>query len=271
MSPSRAFAGSAGRIVAALLRNLYLLRSSWPRLVDLAYWPTVQMIMWGLITRYFSSQGGWAAGAAGVLIGAVLLWDILYRAQLGVSTGFMEELYARNLAQLFVSPLRPWELAVALTLIALLRTVVGVGTAALLAIALYQYSIFDLGLPFVAFFVNLMIFGWGIGLALCSALMRWGLGVEGLAWASIFALAPVSGIYYPVATLPAWAQPIAWALPSSYVFEGLRAVLQTGQFDAGLWLRAFLLACLYLGAGFALFLRAFEAARERGQLLRVGE
>ena len=39
---------SPRRVGAMMLRYWYLLRSSWPRLLDLVYWPTVQMLTWGL-------------------------------------------------------------------------------------------------------------------------------------------------------------------------------------------------------------------------------
>jgi ABC-2 type transport system permease protein len=138
---------SAVRIHAMILRYLYLLRGSWPRILELAYWPTVQMILWGFITQFFMGHSEWVAQAAGVLIAAVLLWDVLFRAQLGVTLPFYEEMYSRNLGHLFVSPLRPWELVIALLGISLVRTLIGVATAALLAIPLYHYSIFEMGFP----------------------------------------------------------------------------------------------------------------------------
>jgi len=259
------------RVYAIVLRYLYLLRGSWPRIIDQAYWPTVQMIMWGLVTKFFATHSSWVAQGAGVLIAAVLLWDVLFRAQLGVSVVFMEELYARNLGHLFSSPIRPYEFVSALLCISLLRSIIGVGTAALLAIPLYRYSIFDMGLSLVAFFSVLMVFGWAIGLIICAALLRYGLGVESLAWASIFAIAPVSGIYYPVATLPEVVQPLAWAIPSSHVFEGMRAVLIEHRFDWGLFSTSVVLAVLYVALGCWVFMRTFHSAREKGLLLQVGE
>jgi ABC-2 type transport system permease protein len=253
------------------LRYLYLLRGSWPRILEQAYWPTVQMIMWGFITQFFITNSSWVAHATGVLLSAVLLWDVLFRAQLGVSVVFMEEMFARNLGHLFASPLRPYELVFSMLLISLFRTLLGVGTAALLAIPLYHYSIFDLGLPLLAFFANLLVFGWAIGLLICGLLLRYGLGAESLAWASIFALGPISGIYYPISTLPGWLQPVAWAIPSSHVFEGMRAVLFDHRFDKELFFNAVLLNGLYIVLGMIVFLWVFRIARVRGLLLQVGE
>lgn len=259
------------RVYAMVLRHVYLLRGSWPRLLEMAYWPVVQMLMWGFITQFFLTHSSWVAQASGVLLGAVLLWDVLFRGNLGLSLSFLEEMWSRNLGHLSVSPLRPVELVVALVAMSLLRTVIGVLPAALLAIPLYNYSIFDMGLPLLAFFLNLLMTGWAVGLAVSALVLRLGLGAESLAWVLIFALAPLSGIYYPIAILPEWLQPLAWALPPAHVFEGMRAVLFDGVFRWDLFVGALALNVLYVAAAAALFLYVFRVARERGLLLNMGE
>ncbi|ROR34616.1 ABC transporter permease [Inmirania thermothiophila] len=261
----------ARRVAAMVLRYLYLMRRSWPRLLELAYWPTVQMVLWGFITRFLLTNSTWLVQAAGALIAAVLLWEVLFRGQLGVSLAFMEEMHSRNLGHLFVSPLRPQELVAAFLVISLVRTLIGVGTAALLAIPLYHYSIFSMGPALVAFFACLLVMGWAIGLMVSALVLRYGLGAESMAWVAIFAVAPVSGIYYPVSVLPEWLRPVAWVLPSSHVFEGMRALLFEARFDAGLMGTALLLDALWLALGAGLFLAAFRVARRDGLLLRVGE
>lgn len=262
---------SPGRIYAMVLRYVYLLRRSWPRVLELAYWPTMQMILWGFITLFLANQSGWVARASGVFIAGVLLWDVMFRGQLGVSTVFFEEMYSRNLGHLFASPLRPYELVCALLVISLFRTLIGVGGAALLAIPLYHFSIFDLGLPLLAFFVNLLVMGWAIGLLVSGLVLRYGLGAENLAWVAIFAVAPVSAIYYPVSVLPEWLRVIANALPSSHVFEGMRSVLIENTFRTDQFLWAVGLNAIYLSIGIAVFLYVFRSARRRGLLLNVGE
>lgn len=262
---------SSGRILALLRRYIYLLLNSWPRVIELAYWPVIQIVLWGLIDRFFVTHSEWLARASGMLIAAALLWDILYRAQLGVSIVFFEELYSRNLGHLFVSPLRPHELVVSLLSISLLRTLFGLLTAAGLAIVLYEFSIFDLGLPLLAFFGNLLVMGWSIGILVVALVMRYGLGAEGLAWALVFAFAPLSGIYYPVSTLPAWGQAIAACLPASYVFEGMRQVMLGQGFSLELFFDAVWLNCAYVLSGAVLFMFAFRFARQRGLLLNIGE
>jgi len=262
---------SAERIGALVLRHLYLLRGSWPRILELMYWPTVQMILWGFITLFLVTNSSWVAQASGILLTSVLLWDVLFRSQLGVSLVFMEEMWSRNLGHLFVSPLRPLELVGALLIMSLVRTLIGVGGAALIAIPLFHYSIFSLGLPLLAFFANLLIMGWAIGLLVSGIVLRYGLGAEGMAWFLVFALQPISGVYYPIKILPVWLQHVAFFLPSSHVFEGMRAVLFEQTFRVDLLLNALILNVVYLALGAGAFLAYFHIARVRGQLLHVGE
>jgi ABC-2 type transport system permease protein len=262
---------SLRRINAMVLRYTYLVRRSWPRILELIYWPAVQLVLWGFITEFFLTNSTWLAQASGVLLAAVILWDVLFRGQLGVSLAFFEEMYSRNLGHLFASPLRAVELVGALLLISLVRTLIGVGGAALLAIPLFDFSIFGLGLPLLGFFFNLLVMGWAIGLLVSGLVLRYGLGAESLAWVAIFAIAPVSGIYYPIAVLPDWLQTVAWALPSSHVFEGMRAVMFEQVFRLDLMLQAAALNLLFLVVGTGVFLKAFTSARRRGLLLHIGE
>ncbi len=262
---------SPRRIGAMVLRNIYLLRASWPRILELVYWPAVQMILWGFISQFLRGNSSWVAQASGVLISAVLLWDVMFRGNLGVSLAFFEEMYSRNLGHLFASPLRPYELVCSLLVISFIRTTIGVGGAALLAMPLYGFSIFGLGLPLLAFFANLLVMGWAIGLLVSALVLRYGLGAESLAWVAIFAVAPVSGIYYPISVLPHWLQTVAWFLPSSHVFEGMRAVMFQHQFRTDLLIHAALLNVVYLSGAVAVFLSVFRVARRRGLLLHIGE
>lgn len=263
--------GGAQRLYGLLLRHLYLMRSSWTRVFDLVYWPVLQMIVWGFITVFLQNNSSWVLRAGGILIGAVLLWDVLVRGQFGMTISLLEEMWSRNLANLFVSPLRPLEFAASLMAMSLLRSAVGVLPAAFLAIPLFAYSIFDLGLPLVAFWTVLIGFSWSVGLLIAAALLRFGLAAESYAWASIFILSPITGVYYPIATLPWWLQPVAWALPPSHVFEGLRALVIDNVWRGDLMLAAALLDVVYLIGAASLFLFAFRRAREEGRLFHSGE
>ncbi|MHB1941747.1 MAG: ABC transporter permease [Acidiferrobacteraceae bacterium] len=262
---------AANRVLAMVLRYSYLMRGSWPRILELVYWPSMQIIMWGFISEFLRQQHASLAGVSIAFLAAVLLWDVMFRGQLGVSVVFFEELYSRNLGHLFASPLRPYELVSALLIISFLRTLIGVGCAALLALWFYHYSIFRMGLPLVAFFSNLLIMGWSMGLLVSGLVLRYGLGAESLAWAGSFAIAPISGIYYPISVLPFWLRPVAKAIPASYVFHGMRMLLFHHVFDWHAFWISSALNGLYLLIGAASFFAIFRVARVRGLFLTLGE
>jgi ABC-2 type transport system permease protein len=266
---ARAF--SPRRVVAMMLRYWYLLRSSWPRLLELIYWPAVQMLTWGFLQLYIDQNAGFFARAGGTFIGAVLLWDILFRGQLGFSVSFLEEMWARNLGNLMMSPLRPAEFVIALMAMSIVRLAIGVVPVALLAMLFFGFNLFGFGLALVAFFVNLILTSWAVGIFTSGLIMRNGLGAENLAWTIMFIFLPLTCVYYPVATLPDWLQPFAWSLPPTYVFEGMRALLFDNVFRADLMIEALGLNALLLSAGVLGYLKLVQSARREGSLLQTGE
>jgi ABC-2 type transport system permease protein len=271
MRRGSAFA-SARRVWGLMYRHLALYRRSWPRLLELAYWPVLQMCIWGFTASFLATRGGSAiAVAGGVLLGGVLLWEVALRSQMGVAVSFLEELWSRNLGHVFVSPLRPWELVSALLGISVIRMLVGVLPAVLLAWLLYAFNVFSIGPVLVLFFANLIVMGWWVAFGVVSLILRHGVGAEALAWSLLFGLTPFSAVFYPVSVLPAALRPVALALPSAHVFEGMRAVMTSGviSWDHLLW--AFGLNVAWMAAAVLVFARQFRAARVRGALLNIGE
>jgi ABC-2 type transport system permease protein len=260
------------RIWGMMYRHLALYRRSWPRLLELAYWPVLQMLIWGFTASYLAARmGNPLAIAASTLLGGVLLWEVALRSQMGVAISFLEELWSRNLGHVFVSPLRPWELVAALIGMSVIRMAAGVTPAILLAWALYAFDLFALGPILVLFFINLMIMGWWVALGVVSLILRHGAGAEALAWSVLFGLTPFSAVFYPVSVLPVWVQPIALALPSAHVFEGMRAVLLHNEISWDHMAWAFGLNAVWLVAAVAVFAQQFRQARVRGALLSIGE
>jgi ABC-2 type transport system permease protein len=189
---------SLTRVAAMVERYWYLLRSSWPRLLELVYWPAVQMLMWGFLQTYVSQSTGFFARAGGTFIGAVLLWDILFRGQLGFSISFLEEMWSRNLANLMMSPLRPVEFIAALMIMSVVRLAIGMVPVSFLAIAFFGFNLWELGLALAAFFANLLLTSWAIGIFVSGLVLRNGLGAENLAWTIMFIFLPLTCVYYPV-------------------------------------------------------------------------
>lgn len=252
------------RVGAMILRYWYLLLSSWPRLLELIYWPALQIITWGFLQSYIAQNDSFFARAGGTLIGAVILWDILFRGQLGLSISFLEEMWARNLGNLMMSPLKPIEFLLALMAMSLIRLAIGVIPMTLLALFFFDFNFYAIGLPLIAFFCNLIFTSWSIGIFVSGLVLRNGLGAESIVWMLMFVMLPLACIYYPVSVLPVWLQYVAWALPPTYVFEGMRALLIDHTFRADLMLDSLAINAVLLVASFLIFLALLRSAKRHG-------
>jgi ABC-2 type transport system permease protein len=262
---------SLSRIGAVILRHYYLLRSSGPRLLELIYWPLVQMLVWGFMQTWLLQQRGATAVVAGTLIGAILLWDVLIRGQQGLSVSFLEEMWSRNVANLFISPLRPGEFLVSLMAMSVIRLMVGVFPVTLLAIWFFGFNLWGLGLGLAAFFANLLLTAWATGALVSGLIIRNGLGAEGLAWTLMFLLMPFCAVFYPVEILPLPLQWFAWVLPPTYVFEGMRALIIDHVFRVDLMLWALAINILLIGVACFAFFRLVDRARDAGSMMAIGE
>jgi ABC-2 type transport system permease protein len=264
--------GAARRVWGLMYRHLALYRRSWPRVLELMYWPVLQMLVWGFVTAWLAgAKNNTASVTAGVLLGGVLLWEVTLRSQMGFAISFLEEIWSRNLGHIFVAPLRPYELVAGLVAMSILRTAIGVGPAVLLAFLLYGFGIWTLGPALVLYFTALMAMGWAVALGVTALILRHGAGAEALAWGVLFGLAPFSAVFYPVSVLPGWLQPVSLAIPATHVFEGMRAALLDGRLAWDHMAYAFGLDLIWLALAAWLFMAQFQAARVRGALLNIGE
>jgi ABC-2 type transport system permease protein len=262
---------SPHRISAMILRYWYVLMSSWPRMLELLYWPALQIVTWGFLQNYISQNAGFFARAGGTLVGAVILWDILFRGQLGFSISFLEEMWARNLGNLMMSPLKPIEFLIALMAMSLIRLAIGIVPMTLLAMFFFDFNLYGIGFPLIAFFCNLIFTSWSVGIFVSGLVLRHGLGAESIVWTLMFGLMPLACIYYPVTVLPEWLQHVAWALPPTYVFEGMRALLMEHVFRTELMVDALAINGILLVASFAAFMALLQSARRHGSLIQTGE
>ena len=99
---------------------------------------------------------------------------------------FLEEIWSRNFTNLFIAPLKISEIITALTLTAIIRTLIGLVPAALIAIPLFGVSVFKLGIPLIFLLLSLYVFGVTLGLLVTAGLIRFGPSFENVAWASLF-------------------------------------------------------------------------------------
>lgn len=260
------------RVWGVVYRHLSLYRHSWPRIVELAYWPVLEMLVWGLTTSYLAqASGGALQTGAALLLGGALLWEITLRSQMGMTFSFMEEIWSRNLGHIAVSPIRPREFLAALMTMSVIRVSVGVIPAMILAWVLYGFGILSVGPVLPLFFAALVMMGWAVALGVTALILRHGAGAEALAWSVVYGLTPFACVFYPLASLPDWVRPVALLLPAAHVFEGMRQALAGGGVAWGHLAAAYGLNAIWLAAMAWLFMAQFQGARVRGTLLNIGE
>lgn len=260
-----------GRISALIARHLFLYRRSFPRLLEIFYWPLLDLVVWGFITIYLAQEGKGMHGAVTFFLGALIFWDILFRAQQGITISFLEEIWSRNLMNLFASPLTAGEFLAATMAMSVFKVAAVSIIMAFAALLFYSYNVFIMGLTLIPFVLNLIAAGWLIGILTMSVIMRFGQQAEVLAWGLVFLFQPISCVFYPMSVLPAWLTPLALANPAAHVFEGMRGVLLDHTVPLAHLGWATGLNVLYLLLMIALYQYTFSVCKDRGMLVRVGE
>ena len=259
------------KIYALGLRHLYLISNSFPRILDLIYWPTVQIFLWGFISKFFTLNSDYYSNTVGIILTAAILYDFLFRASISFNMMFLEEIWSRNFTNLFIAPIKISEIITSLTLTAILRTLIGLIPAVILAVPLFGVSVFKLGAPLLFLLIALYLFGISLGLLVTSGLLRFGPSFENIAWASLFFLAPLGCIYYPIEILPDVLQIIAKCLPLVHIFEEMRSILMTGVVNNIDIIRSISLSIIYFIFGVIIFYISYFGAKNRGTLINMGE
>jgi ABC-2 type transport system permease protein len=264
-------------------RYFYLYRGSLPRVFEQLYWPLVNILVWGFLTIYLQQfDGGKHVEGAmhfegtlpnfvAMFLGGLILWDILFRCQTGVTMAYMEEVWSRNLLNLFVTPIRPLEFIVAFMCVSILKVALTTVISLLMAYLFFGFDAFVMGAWLAVFMASLLLFGVSTGVMILTLILRYGQGVEALAWGLLFVIQPVSAVFYPVSVLPEFLQPIAYSLPTAHIFEGMRQVLDGGGAPIEHLLAATGLNAVFLMAALLFFYRGLSEAKREGRLLRVGE
>lgn len=265
-------AHSIERIYAMILRYTYLHKRSVSRALEFVFWPVMELLVWGFLTIYIKDVAGNDLSRTIVfLISAVIFWDLMYRSQQGVTLSFIEDIWTQNILNLLISPLKIWEWLAATFIYGMIKTLGIVALLTVLALIFYHFNVIDqLGFYLIPMAGNILIFGWTLGIFTSGLLIRWGHAVEALIWGVPFLVQPLSAIFYPLSTLPAWIRPISACLPSTYVFEGMREVIDHRTMNAasvwialGLNVFYFILAATFFGW-------MYRQARVTGRLARLG-
>jgi len=235
--------------------------------MEIFFWPVMNLLVWGFVTRYLEQYA--LPQVVIFLLGSVILWDVLYRSQQGITLAITEEFWVKNIINLFIAPIRIGELIAGLCVVGIIKSLVTTLFLGVLASLFYRFNMLAMGMGLVFFLGNLLLFGWAVGLITMALIFRYGRAAEALIWGVPFLIQPISAVFYPVTVLPPWLQKIAWLLPSTYVFEGMRTSLQKGDLDLVMLGASFGLNLVYLVLGGAYFGWMLAKVRERGYLARL--
>ena len=259
------------KMYGLFLRHFYLITRSFPRILDLIYWPSIQITLWGFISNFFASHTTYYNNAVGVILTCAILYDFLFRTSIGFNMLFLEEIWSRNFTNLFIAPMKISEILTSLIFTALVRALIGLIPAVLLTSPLFGISILELGTYLFFLFLSLYIFGITLGILVSAGLLRFGPSFENIAWSTMFLLAPFGCIYYPIEILPEIFQKIAYMLPLVYIFEEARNILINNTVDISNLIQAYMLNMIYIIISITLFFYSFNKARDKGTLINIGE
>ncbi|MGE5196170.1 MAG: ABC transporter permease [Anaerolineae bacterium] len=254
---------SFGRIWAVFLRYFYFF-AKLDHLCDLFYWPILDIALWGITSIWIQSQESAVPDIALVILTGLVFWQVVWRGNYEVTVNLLQEFWNRNLVNLFSTPLSLREWMVSIMLVGFAKILISLAFGSLLVFLLYSLNIFTVGWAMLPFGVLLTLSGWFLGFLSASIMIYFGQRVQMLAWMTATAFSPFSAVFYPVDVLPVWGQKIAYALPTTYIFEGMRKVLQQGVLSIEMLKMSLILNVLYLVATMILFKWMFEKSREKG-------
>ena len=266
--PVDGLAARRRRVLGVVRRGVHSLLNNPPQLVEMVFWPTFEIVVWGFVSLFLRANGVHTAVAA--LLGAVLLWQLLARSQGELSVSFLEDVWSRNLLNVFVTPLSTGEYVTGMVLYGMLKLTVGTALMSVLTLLLYGFGLTTIGPALVPFMALLLVMGWALGVFSIAAVLRFGPSAQTVAWIVAFAFQPFSAVFYPVAVLPPAAQAVAAAIPASHVFEGMRAVLDGQGIDWSSLGVAAALDAVFAAVAIASLLYALRYARRNGRLARFG-
>lgn len=257
-------------VKALLLRYIFLYSRNTFRVCDIFLWPIVELLLWGLTTMYLLKVSNAIPTFITFFLGAIIFWNLLYRAQQAVSVSILEEVWSRNFLNIFVAPVTLGEFLGATFVVGFIQCLFVLAITTVLALYFYSFNVLLVGIMLIPFFFNLLMMGWTLGLITSALVIRYGQAAEILAWALPVLVQPLSAVFYPVSILPPWLQPVALMVPGTHVFEGMRAILNGGQMPPTQLASAFILNFIYLALACLLFKTMFNAARKRGSLTKLG-
>ncbi len=252
------------RIHGFLLRHWYEVAATIDRKVDIIFWPTIDLLAFGLLTIYINKLN-FQVGIAGAILGGLILWTLVYNIQRDITISLLEDAWSRNLYNLFSSPISIAEVIIGTLVLSLIKALITILFLLFVTASLFGFNLIIYGWPIVFFIINIFIFGWAFGYITSSLILSFGIKVQILAWSLIAILYPISGVFYPLDTLPPLLAGIARIFPISHIFEGLRnLILNNITPGSEIIMIIVSLNIAYLFLGILLFVTGFRNAKSRG-------
>ncbi len=243
---------------------MFYFRRSLDRLSDSFYWPTIDLLIWGITSSYLKSYGSELSQIVILIISGILFWIIVWRGQYEITVNLLEDLWSKNLPNIFVSPVKFSEWISSFIIIGIIKAILSFTFASFLAFLLYKINVFSYGFYLLPFIFLLILTGWWIGFLVAGVILRYGTKIQTLAWTAVMIISPFSAIYYPVSILPNWAQKIAMIVPTSYIFEGAREIINKGNLDLNKLYMSLILNLIYLSLAIIFLKKSFDKALEKG-------
>jgi ABC-2 type transport system permease protein len=256
------------RIYGVILRHVYLFTHSLDKWVDVFYWPLIDLLLWGITGLFINSlQPGFSQYVV-MIVSGLIFWQVVWRGQIEITVDVLEEIWNKNLINLFVTPLKFSEWMSSFIILGIVKLIASFSFVSVFAYLLYKINILTFGIYMVPFIALLIMSGWWIGILVGSLILRFGSRIQALAWSIAWVLSPFSAIFYPVSILPQWAQKVAWFFPTSHIFEGMRSVISTGHVDSSQFVVSLILNIIYLAVSIFILRLSFQKVLDKG-LIKV--
>ncbi len=249
---------------AVIYRHMYNFKHSYDRATDVFYWPLMDILLWGFASVYLANQSSDTPLVLLIILSGLMLNMVMWRAQYDITVNLLEEMWAKNMINMFASPLRLREWIVAVIILGTIKMCMTLSMSVILALIIYKTNLFDLGFYLIPFFASLLMTGWGIGLFISGIIVYFGTKIQTLAWSGISVITPFSGVFYPISVLPDWAQKVSAFLPTSYIFEGMRAVVTTHSLPLDMLAKSIILNIILIAIGLCFFIFMFGKSCEKG-------
>ncbi len=253
---------SAYRVYALMVRHALPMKRDFDLLSDMLYWPLMDTITWGIASSWLAGSDSTVGSAVLSILIALVIWNVIWRAQSEVSRNLIDEIWNNNLVNVFSTALtlREWMLSVLLQ--SFLKMFISAGFVSLVILGLYAVNVYQIGWWLVPFTVNATLTGWSVGFVAAALVIRYGQKVQTVVWTLPGALFPLSAVYFPVDQLPVGLRQISQLVPTTYIFESMRSLLFTGTLDLQMLWLSFGLNAIYIVLALWFFVRMFRKSKE---------